>query len=53
MFPLAAGLSLDVYLIARTVFEARALSIGFAATLFGALMALWLALPRHERNKSG
>jgi hypothetical protein len=51
MFPLAVGLSLDVYLIARTVFGQAALSIGLAALLFTILMGLWLALPKHERSK--
>ncbi|HEV7476622.1 MAG TPA: DUF6328 family protein [Burkholderiales bacterium] len=50
MFPLAAGLSLDLYLIGMIVFEAPGISIAFAIILFAVLMALWLALPRHERR---
>jgi hypothetical protein len=50
MFPLAVGLSLDVYLIGCIVFDTAAASIASAVTLFAVLMGLWLALPRHERN---
>ena len=50
MFPLAVGLSLDVYLIGCIVFDGAAASIACAVALFVALMGLWLALPRHERN---
>ena len=53
MFPLAIGLSLDVYLIGRIVFEAEAASVAFAAVLFVVLMVLWLALPRRERKLNG
>src|SRR4030095_12861578 len=48
MFPRARGLTLDVYLIARVVFETPILGYVFAAILFIALLALWLVLPRHE-----
>jgi Family of unknown function (DUF6328) len=50
MFPLAAGLTLDVYLIAQIVFEWPALSVALALILFAVLMSLWLGLPRHERR---
>jgi hypothetical protein len=53
MFPLAVGLSLDVYLIGRIVFEAEAASVAFAVVLFVFLMVLWLALPRRERKLNG
>jgi uncharacterized membrane protein len=53
MFPLAVGLSLDVYLIARIVFDAAAASVALAVALFVVLMALWVALPRHERKLNG
>jgi 4-amino-4-deoxy-L-arabinose transferase-like glycosyltransferase len=51
MLPLALGLSLDVYLIARVVFESARVATAFAAALFLILMALWFALPRREGNK--
>src|SRR5437868_9249018 len=50
MFPLAAGLTLDVYLIAQIVFDSPALSTGLAAILFAVLISLWLGLPRYERR---
>jgi hypothetical protein len=50
MLPLALGLSLDVYLIARVVFEGLAASLAFAGALFAILMGLWYALPRRERR---
>jgi uncharacterized membrane protein len=53
MYPLAVGLSLDVYLIGCIVFGAATAGIAFAAALFAVLMVLWLALPRHERNHYG
>ena len=53
MFPLAVGLSLDVYLIGRIVFDGEATSVAFAGGLFVILMLLWLALPRRERRLNG
>jgi hypothetical protein len=52
MFPLAIGLSLDVYLIGRVVFDSVAASAACALALFAVLMLLWLALPRHEQKLS-
>jgi len=52
MLPLALGLTLDVYLIARVVFDAPVFGFAFAAILFIALLALWLVLPRREAVKS-
>jgi len=48
MFPLALGLSLDVYLIARVVFGTAGVGIAFAAVLLVLLMMLWIVLPRRE-----
>jgi hypothetical protein len=50
MYPLAAGLSLDLYLIGRVIFETTAPAILCGAALFVVLMLLWIALPRHERR---
>jgi hypothetical protein len=50
MYPLAAGLSLDLYLIGRAIFESAAPAILCGAALFAVLMLLWIALPRHERR---
>jgi len=52
MLPLALGLTLDVYLIARVVFDAPVVGFVFAALLLIALLALWLVLPRREAIKS-
>jgi hypothetical protein len=48
MYPLALGLTLDVYLIGRVVFDAPILGFVFAAILFVALVVLWLVLPWRE-----
>ena len=50
MWPLALGLTLDVYLIARIVFQAPLVGLAFAAILLGVLLALWMLLPRRERS---
>jgi hypothetical protein len=52
MFPLALGLSIDVYIIARVVFGTVGMGLGCAAVLFAALMVLWLLLPRREGSKN-
>jgi len=52
MLPLALGLSLDVYLIARVVFDAPALGFVFAATLLVVLAILWWFVPRREAAKN-
>jgi hypothetical protein len=49
MFPLALGLSLEVYLIGRMIFDSIAVGAALAALLFALLMLLWLVLPRRER----
>ena len=50
MWPLALGLSLDVYLIARIVFGAPLIGLAFATILLVVLVALWMLLPRRERS---
>src|SRR3954452_4093858 len=42
MLPLALGLALDVYLIARVVFGTPGFGLAFSAALFLALMLLWM-----------
>jgi hypothetical protein len=51
MLPLALGLSLDIYLISRVIFDAVVPSLMFAALLFAVCSVLWLVLPRMERKK--
>ena len=52
MYPLALGLTLDVYLIARVVFGAPILGLVFAGILFVALIVLWLVLPWREAREN-
>ena len=52
MFPLALGMSLDVYLIARVVFGTPGIGLAFSAVLLALLMALWMLLPRLEGRKN-
>ena len=52
MLPLALGLTLDVYLIARIVFEASAVAAAFAAILLAVLLLLWIVLPKREGRTS-
>ena len=53
MLPLALGLSLDLYLIARLIFESSAAAIAFGVALFLVLAALWYGLPTWERHRQG
>src|SRR5262245_45139763 len=50
MWPLALGLTLDVYLIARIVFQAPFVGLAFALILLVVLLVLWILLPRRERS---
>jgi hypothetical protein len=52
MFPLALGMSLDVYLIARVVFGTPGMGLAFSTMLFAVLMALWMLLPRLESRRN-
>jgi len=52
MLPLALGLTLDVYLIARVVFGTPGFGLAFSAALLLALMLLWMVLPRLEARKN-
>jgi hypothetical protein len=46
MVPLALGLCIDFYLIARLIFEEGAPAIAFAAGLFAAMGFIWFVFPR-------
>lgn len=46
MFPLAAGICVDFYLIARIILQDRVLSAALALILLGLYLLLWLLLPR-------
>lgn len=52
MYPLALGMSLDVYLIARVVFGTSAIGLALSVLLLALLMLLWTVLPRLERRKN-
>jgi hypothetical protein len=52
MFPLALGMSLEVYLIARVVFGTPGIGLAFSAVLLALLMVLWMLLPRLEGRKN-
>lgn len=51
MFPLAGGLTLDIYLIARVVFESATLAGAFAILILLAYAFLWIFLPRYEKRR--
>jgi DMSO reductase anchor subunit len=46
MVPLAVGLCIDFYVIARLIFEERAPAIAFALALFVAMGFAWFVFPR-------
>ena len=50
MFPLVAGLSLDTYLIARLILEARLAASVVAAGVAVMLLSLWYGLPAIGRS---
>jgi hypothetical protein len=49
MFPLAIGISLDFYLIARLILQQTLLSAALASLLLSAFLLLWLVLPRSRK----
>ena len=51
MFPLALGLSLDVYLICRIVLESKPAGAAIAGVLLVFYFVLWGALPRRHADK--
>ena len=56
MLPLAAGLSLDIHLIARVVVGDRAIAIAIGSVVFAMFIALWFVFPqwraaRHRRRR--
>jgi len=52
MAPLAVGLCLDIYLVARVIVGRRAVAATVAASLLGVFIVLWLVLPRVSRSRS-
>ena len=50
--PLALGLCLDIYLVARVIVGTRGVAATVAASLLGVFIVLWLVLPRLSRSRS-
>jgi hypothetical protein len=46
MLPLAAGLALDIHLVASAVTRERSLAIATGAVVFAMFVALWFAFPQ-------
>jgi len=53
MFPLAGGICLDFYLIARVIVRELWLSVTLATLLFCVIVALWFVLPWRWRRRRG
>ena len=52
MAPLALGLCLDIYLVARVIVGTRGVAATVAASLLGVFSVLWVLLPRVSRSRS-
>jgi hypothetical protein len=52
MAPLALGLCLDIYLVARVIVGTRGVAATVAASLLGVFIVLWVLLPRVSRGQS-
>ena len=52
MAPLALGLCLDIYLVARVIVGTRGVAATVAASLLGVFIVLWVLLPRVSRSRS-
>jgi hypothetical protein len=51
MAPLAAGICLDVYVVARVIVRSRGVAGVLAASLLGVFIVFWLLLPRAVRRR--
>jgi hypothetical protein len=52
MLPLASGIALDAYLVARIVLEDRWLGAAAAALLVAGFAGLWVVLPARHRSRA-
>jgi hypothetical protein len=52
MIPLAIGICLDVYIVARVIVDSRGVAGIVAASLLGIFIVFWLLLPRAVRRAS-
>ena len=50
MAPLAIGICLDVYLVARVIVQTQMVAATVAVSLLGVFLVFWLLLPRIERE---
>lgn len=50
MAPLAIGICLDVYLVARVIVQTQIVAVAVAVSLLGVFLVFWLLLPRIERE---
>jgi hypothetical protein len=51
MVPLAAGICLDVYVVARVIVGSRGVAGAIAGSLVGVFIVFWLLLPRAVRRR--
>lgn len=51
MAPLAVGICLDVYIIARIIAGSRGVAAEVAAFLFGTFLVFWVLMPRAVRRR--
>jgi hypothetical protein len=51
MAPLAVGICLEVYVVARVIVGSRGVAAGVAASLLGVFILFWLVLPRAVRRR--
>lgn len=51
MAPLAIGICLDVYIIARIIAGSRGVAAVVAAFLFGTFLVFWVLMPRAVRRR--
>jgi len=52
MIPLAIGICLDVYIVARVIVDSRGVAAIVAASLLAVFIVFWLLLPRAVRRAS-
>ena len=52
MAPLAIGLCLDIYLVARVIVGTRGVAATLAVSLLGVFIVLWLLVPRLSHTRS-
>ena len=51
MYPLAAGVCLDIYLIARIILDSKPAAAAIAAAVLLIFLGLWIGVPRREAGR--